>query len=228
MTYTFDIKAMDKLQLADYCSMSKVIQFDQCLDFLQKIGKITLGQHFEFHPADYQVIFQLLVYFYKDYANAERFGMDLRKGILLSGPVGCGKTSMMFLMRYLLTKDDQYIVKDCRAVGMEFIREGYPIIEKYTSNSYHTYSENMRPKTYCFDDLGLESNYHHFGNETNVLAEIMMSRYPLFIHRKMLTHATTNLSAEELEKLYGNRVRSRMREMFNLIAFGADVADKRK
>jgi DNA replication protein DnaC len=44
----------------------------------------------------------------------------------------------------------------------------------------------------------------------------------------MLTHATTNLSAEELEKLYGNRVRSRMREMFNLIAFGADVADKRK
>lgn len=35
----------------------------------------------------------------------------------------------------------------------------------------------------------------------------------------MITHATTNLSASELEDYYGNRVRSRMREMFNLIAF---------
>jgi energy-coupling factor transporter ATP-binding protein EcfA2 len=86
--------------------------------FYKRLEKSPLGQHFEFYPADYQVIFQLLVYFYKDYVNAERFGMDLRKGILLSGPVGCGKTSMMFLMRYLLTKDDQYIVKDCRAIGM--------------------------------------------------------------------------------------------------------------
>jgi DNA replication protein DnaC len=78
------------------------------------------------------------------------------------------------------------------------------------------------------DDLCILIGQYAHGNETNVMAEVMMSRYPLFIHRKMLTHATTNLSAEELENLYGNRVRSRMREMFNLIAFVADVADKRK
>jgi len=33
----------------------------------------------------------------------------------------------------------------------------------------------------------------------------------------MLSHAITNLSASELEDYYGNRIRYRMREMFNLL-----------
>lgn len=44
----------------------------------------------------------------------------------------------------------------------------------------------------------------------------------------MLTHATTNLSAPELKDYYGNRVRSRMREMFNLIEFDGGAKDKRR
>jgi DNA replication protein DnaC len=42
-----------------------------------------------------------------------------------------------------------------------------------------------------------------------------------------MTHVTTNLSASELERFYGDRVRSRMRQMFNLIAFDKDSIDKR-
>ena len=41
------------------------------------------------------------------------------------------------------------------------------------------------------------------------------------------THATTNLNAQELEERYGNRVRSRMRQLFNLIAFDKESTDKR-
>jgi len=37
-----------------------------------------------------------------------------------------------------------------------------------------------------------------------------------------------HLSASEIEKQYGNRVRSRLREMVNLVAFSRDVEDKRK
>ena len=36
------------------------------------------------------------------------------------------------------------------------------------------------------------------------------------------------LNAKELENSYGNRVRSRMRQLFNLIAFDKDSIDKRK
>lgn len=38
---------------------------------------------------------------------------------------------------------------------------------------------------------------------------------------------TTNLNAEELERLYGDRVRSRLREMFNLISFPPEAKDRR-
>ncbi|NEW80122.1 MAG: ATPase, partial [Gelidibacter sp.] len=46
------------------------------------------------------------------------------------------------------------------------------------------------------------------------------------IHSK--THITTNLNAEELETRYGSRVRSRLREMFNLIGFDESTKDKRQ
>jgi hypothetical protein len=48
------------------------------------------------------------------------------------------------------------------------------------------------------------------------------------VKHRHVTHATTNLSASDLEALYGNRLRSRMREMFNLIAFPNNTPDKRK
>jgi hypothetical protein len=38
---------------------------------------------------------------------------------------------------------------------------------------------------------------------------------------------TTNLSSSEIEDYYGLRVRSRLREMFNLIAFPSSTKDKR-
>jgi DNA replication protein DnaC len=59
------------------------------------------------------------------------------------------------------------------------------------------------------------------------MAEIILSRYDLFVAKKVQTHITTNLSASEIENAYGNRVRSRMRAMLNLIAFDKDTPDKR-
>jgi len=43
-----------------------------------------------------------------------------------------------------------------------------------------------------------------------------------------MTHAVRlMLSASEIENLYGNRLRSRMRNMFNVIAFSTNSKDKR-
>ncbi|GAL63712.1 hypothetical protein JCM19300_2748 [Algibacter lectus] len=60
------------------------------------------------------------------------------------------------------------------------------------------------------------------------MGEIILSRHELLLNHAIKTHATTNLNAQELEDLYGNRVRSRMRQLFNLIAFDKNANDKRK
>jgi hypothetical protein len=228
MNTTSLIEKIDSHRLEDYRFLSKVIQFEECIDFFKRSGKVTFGNQFKIRPVDYKIIFQLLVYFYHDLENAERLGINLKKGILLSGPIGCGKTSLMFLMRFLLAKDEQYSVVSTRDIRLEFLRDGFQVVEKYSSKSFLVGQDTIRPKTYCFDDLGLEGDLTYYGNETNLMSEILLGRYPLFIHQKMKTHATTNLCADKLEKTYGNRVRSRMREMFNLIAYDHKVADKRK
>jgi DNA replication protein DnaC len=60
------------------------------------------------------------------------------------------------------------------------------------------------------------------------MSEALLSRYDLFVSQNMTTHITTNLSASEIEDFYGNRLRSRMREMVNLVSFDKGTIDKRK
>lgn len=198
-------------------------KFKWCIAFLEKRGKEFYGNKFCILEEDHEIIFKLLVYFIADKHNAEKLGIELQKGILLTGPIGCGKTSIMNLMRFVPPPERNHIIKSCRDLSFEFIQEGYEVISRYSRFSF----SNGLPKVYCFDDLGAEQSLKYYGNECNVIAEIILSRYELFISTEMLTHLTTNLSAGEIEQTYGSRVRSRLREMFNLISFGHQAQDKR-
>lgn len=200
--------------------------YENALLWLQKWGKKQYGDHFTIYENDKPIIFQLISYFLKDESVAEKLEINLNKGILLSGPIGVGKTSIMNLMRLFESTKERFIMKSCRDVSFEFIKDGYEIIHKYSRQSFQ--SNTHIPKIYCFDDLGTENTLKYYGNECNILAEILLSRYDLFVSKNLITHLTTNLSATEIEEIYGNRVRSRMREMFNLISFDKDDKDKRR
>ena len=203
--------------------MTASFNFTQCLSILENQGKALYNPNFRILPEDYEIIFKLLVYFLQDKTNAEKYGIYFRKGILLTGPVGCGKTSLMHLVKFFLPGDKRFIIKSCRDISFEFCEEGYATIRKYSNQSYN----KDIPKTYCFDDLGTETNLKYYGNDCNVMAQILLSRYELFTIHKIQTHITTNLNGDEIEEMYGLRVRSRMREQFNLIAFDEGAKDKR-
>lgn len=198
------------------------------LSITQTKGKEIFGEHFHIIPEDYEVVHKLLTWFLQDEKQAQQFGINLHKGILLTGPIGCGKTSLMSLMRVLVPQQQRFGIKSCREITFNFIKDGYDIIQRYSSYAYNNTTNPPQPHTHCFDDLGAESTLKYYGNQCNVMGEILLSRYDHFINNRMITHATTNLSASELESYYGNRVRSRMREMFNLIAFDSAAKDKRK
>jgi predicted ATPase len=142
--------------------------------------------------------------------------IDINKGILLCGPVGCGKTSLMKLLPYIVAHHRIYQVIPTRNISFAFNHTGYKTIEYFGNQKF-----------FCFDDLGVEPIGRFFGKDCNVMGEILLSRYDLFLNHKIKTHATTNLNAQELEDRYGNRVRSRMRQLFNLIAFDKCSQDKR-
>ena len=203
--------------------MNSQYNYPEIMTWLEQKGKLQFGEKFHFREADVINIQKLICYFLKDEVMATHFNLDLSKGILLSGPVGCGKTTLMTLMRHVAQPNYKFIMKTCRDISFEFIKDGYQTIHKY-SNGNNSYSEY---RNYCFDDLGVETNLKYYGNECNVMAEIILSRYDIFISKQVITHITSNLSASEIETTYGNRVRSRLRNMLNLIAFDKDTKDKR-
>ncbi|MCU4177821.1 ATPase [Carboxylicivirga sp. N1Y90] len=202
--------------------------FQLSLDLITRKGKTIYGPHFKLYDEDMPIIKKLFAYFIQDEELSLQHGMNLRKGILMIGPVGCGKTALMKLMQTILQQHQRFVLKACRDISFEFQKDGYDVIHRYSKRSFTIVPGSKTPKTICLDDLGAESNIKHFGSECNVLAEVILSRYDLFISDKLITHATTNLNAKDIEKLYGQRVRSRLREMMNVIIWHEISIDKRK
>ncbi|GAF05839.1 P-loop NTPase family protein [Saccharicrinis fermentans] len=205
-----------------------VYNYQKSLDFMVKKGREIYGECFSLQSADMPIIRKLFVYMIRDEELMVEEGLDSRKGIMLCGPIGVGKTSLMHLLRLILPESKSYMMKSCRDISFEFHRDGYDVIDRYSKKSLRFNHGIMKKQTICFDDLGAEQNLKHFGNECNVLSEILLSRYDLFISDSLITHITTNLNATEIEKQYGVRVRSRLREMMNVVSFSDEAPDKRR
>ncbi|WP_445725652.1 ATPase [Flavobacterium sp.] len=214
--------------------------FEKIKTYLNIKGHILFGKNFRIYKEDEALLFKLCSYFIQDHYSCAKMGIDTRKGILLTGPVGCGKTSLMQLLLHLAPHKTNYEIIPTRNIVFNFNTSGFEVLEQYNQT-----------KNYCFDDLGVEPVGSHYAKECNVLGEILLSRYDLFtrhpedvmlslpkyvsgshqtnlkVNNRNKTHITTNLNTEEIEKRYGNRVRSRLKQMMNVIAFDSNSIDKR-
>lgn len=196
----------------------RIFNFKQTLLFIQEIGKKKYGPTFKIHCEDIITLHRLIIYMIHEEEQCKKYGIDLTKGILLIGPIGSGKTTIMTILKHLVFPKDKYIIKSSRDIALEYQKEGVDVIQRYGKKHTNLF----------IDDLGIENNSKFYGNECNTIAEVLLQRYELLTHHQIITHATTNLNANELEELYGNRVRSRLRKMFNLISFPSGAKDKRK
>ena len=226
--------------------VNKVIEYDfnKIKTYLNAQGKLMFGKKFKIYPEDDELIYKLCSYFIDDSKTCSKFGIDTDKGLLLSGPVGCGKTSLMKLLPQIRPYKRPFEVIPTRNIIFDFNANGYAVLTPYSEN-----------RVVCFDDLGIEPTGCHYGKDCNVMGEILLSRYDLYCQsnqnsttslripnrmgmkqslnwrqsqRQIKTHLTTNLNAKELEDRYGSRLRSRMRESYNLISFNKNATDKRQ
>ncbi|SFD83547.1 hypothetical protein SAMN05518672_103429 [Chitinophaga sp. CF118] len=188
-------------------------------------GKEMFGPRFQVDDIDRPVIMKLIAYFLQDENVATAQKIDLYKGLIIMGPIGCGKTAIMRILKTLLRPHHQYSIQSCYNISLNFLEDGSSVIERYTSSSFDPYT--TRPRICCFDDLGSEPDVNYWGNIRNVMAEILLRRYDLFMEYHMLTYMTTNLSSAKLEERYGDRLRSRTRQMCQVIAFSGESKDKR-
>lgn len=168
---------------------------------------------------DNQKAIHQLMYYFKD---DNRFEGDLNKGLILQGEVGTGKTLLFRIFQKIIKMNaKKFGILTCRELVQKFTMANYNEILRYGKESYRVNEFNRpdrtRPVHYLFDDLGSEPIASHYGNKLNILVELITDRYEEYLKCGMLTHFTTNLSAAEIGEIYGGRIRSRLKEMCNLI-----------
>ena len=123
-------------------------------EFREK-AEAVIGRKYLISDDERGIIFALLAWFLNDELVAEEMGIDLAKGILLSGPIGCGKTTLMKIMRLMPFHRRNYKVVSSRDIVSEFMLSGYEVLETYSRGAQR---EHKRiPRNYCFDDLGAET-----------------------------------------------------------------------
>lgn len=176
-----------------------------------------------------KIVMRLCCYFSNDPRfNDKANELSLRKGLLLFGGVGVGKTTLMQMFRQ--NQVFSYRVISCRQVESQFAINGPETLDRYSVNYQIPINSNPFGHTeigYCFDDLGTENpGTKHFGNVKNVMTDILLNRYDSKLDPRS-THLTTNLSVDEIESTYGSRVLDRIREVFNVIGFDPKAKSRR-
>lgn len=153
---------------------------------------------------------------------------SLSKGILLCGNFGTGKTDIMKL--FAKNNRQVYYMRMSKDICSAFLRskdksipEDYLEPFKLAINDTATFCQPLAGM--CIDEIGAESVKNSFGNVSNVIGDLIEARYNSG-YTGLFLHGTTNLSAKELNDFYGERVTSRMRQIFNFIELPGN--DRRK
>lgn len=140
--------------------------------------------------------------------------LDLDKGLWLDGPVGTGKSTLMQVFSaFMRDQHKGFKVFSCAAVARCYAIDGN--LDFFMDNRDGYLRE---PVDICFDELGRESiPANYYGTKQNVMQVILYTRYDLWKTRGIKTYVTTNSDSEDIEQLYGDFIRDRRREMFNII-----------
>jgi DNA replication protein DnaC len=173
----------------------------------------------------------LCLYFTNDpQFNQMGAGFNLNKGLLLFGPVGCGKTSMISL--FTDNQKQSFRVASCRKISDEYEIHGKEVLSRYTKPDRNRYPKQeyfgQDYLGWCFDDFGTEpGESNRYGNKATVMSDVLFGIYEGSFLKGNI-HMTTNINSDQITAIYGDRVRSRMRELFNVVMFKESSPDRRR
>jgi hypothetical protein len=161
----------------------------------------TYGKKLIQHEDNAHLIRTICFFFSRDERFETELKYDLNKGLLIRGVAGLGKTYLFkCIQQNELSKIDIVSMIDV----CESVKEDGNYILKYESTLY-------------LDDIGTEEAViNHYGTKINWFKNFIEGYY---LKNKPFNKLiiSTNNNFDEIESKYGFRVRSRIKDMFNII-----------
>ncbi len=204
---------------------------NELFHFAKKEAEVLVKISGKVHCLDEYVepVFNQLCLYFSNNALFESNGLSLNKGIMLIGNVGVGKTDLLKAFRKnkrqcFLPVTCNEVEEKCRDKGLRYSETFAGPVPGHGNTPQYFFQHQVG---WMFDDLGTEGIIKEYGNQLEVMEKIIHMRYMLKEHVPFNTmHLTTNIPVDDLEKRYGYRMRSRVREMFNVITLPGP--DRRK
>jgi len=147
-------------------------------------------------------------------------GQTNKKGLIVHGPVGTGKTLLLLIFADFRKKVFPKTRKrGGRYLGEELRRDYYKfftpnrMLSEFVKNG-HDFLNEIHGDILMLDDMGEQATIQHFGNVVNVLAGLIMGRYDqIKLNNSLEFYGTTNLTSKQLSDIIGVRAFSRLIEM---------------
>lgn len=213
------LNSLDKNDNQTFAFHPYPISFEDAKKFFIEIHRrevLKLQSKVEYPQKTVDVIKELIAYFI-----GQNDSLLPTKGIYLFGEPGRSKSLIMqcfsIFCNHIESKLEvagqrftsrKFTIDSCKSIVLRVAEE------KQINSLRKLYTGNI-----CLGDIGAEDNYKLFGNETNVILDILTERYDRLQSYLLVTHGTGNLApnADALITRYDERIESRFNQLFHYV-----------
>ena len=176
----------------------------QCQNYLEKENSVN--NKFIVDSGNEQAIDLIISYFFR-LDEFEKFGGTFDKGLLLKGNPGVGKDMMMDVMASIFS----FQVTDVDHLDRIYMIKGIEALDAYGE---------LRNNLIHIQDIGNENEKtYHYQQPLNTVDWVIRGSYKIFLSKGIKIHISSNLDDKQRKQMYGERLNSRMDQMFNHIIF---------
>jgi hypothetical protein len=195
-------------------NLSNTVEFEKHWSKLIEIG----GPGFTINPYNNDLYGNLLRYF-----NGQPGMYDLKKGLIIYGGYGVGKSMAFSVMKlYMQSNQPRENSNLFKSTSTDDIIEYYRSNQNLNFFGWNRDTQNPRlpgrPINLFIDEFTVDRPERVYGVDIrSILINLMMLRYEVFIKQSKLTHLATNLNPGTIGDILNEKLADRFIEMFNFI-----------
>lgn len=188
-------------------------EIKQGITTISSFSEVKLPKSLKQYAHQYNAMYTALGNIFESYPNYEK------PNVIISGSVGGGKTYAATVLKNALMKHKKADVKFL--VAQELSNIFWDIHISHVNNDVDPFVAILEPEVLIIDDLGTEPQFN------NITIPYLYYLITTRIDNNKPTIITTNLSAEGIKNLYGERLLTRLLFPEKTVSIMLDVPDQR-